>query len=258
MILDMVKCAYNLEKQHEKTSQNSTNNLPDLFSQRGSTNTRRDTMVDIQLNKLEQQQARLNELAEGLTGPVAVVLEGRDTAGKSGTIRALTQYLPPRLFSVVMSAKPSKATMNNWLGYWTKKMPEGPQIIFYDRSWYSRALVQKINGWCSDMQYRNFMREVESWEKNQTTRFGTRFVKFWLSISEDEQARRIEERRISPLKYWKLSPNDERALSYYDEMTLLKERVISRGGWETVDFNNKANGRLELITRLNTVLGAAS
>ena len=210
-------------------------------------------MVNIQLNKLEQQQARLNEIAEGLTGPVAVVLEGRDTAGKSGTIRALTQYLPPRLFSVVLSTKPSKSTMENWLGYWTKKMPDNG-IVFYDRSWYSRALVQKINGWCSDLQYRNFMREVESWEKNQTVRFGTRFVKFWLSISEDEQAARIEERRISPLKYWKLSPNDERALSYYDEMTLLKERVISRGGWETVDFNNKANGRLELLTRLNTLL----
>ena len=212
-------------------------------------------MVNIQLNKLEQQQARLNEIAEALTEPVAVVLEGRDTAGKSGTIRALTQYLPPRLFSVVLSTKPSKSTMENWLGYWTKKMPEGPQIIFYDRRWYSRALVQKINGWGSDMQYRNFMREVQQWEANQTVRFGTRFVKFWLSISEDEQAARIEERRISPLKYWKLSPNDERALSYYDEMTLLKERVISRGGWETVDFNDKANGRLELITRLNTILG---
>ena len=211
-------------------------------------------MVDLKLNALELQQARLNEIAEGLTSPVAVVLEGRDTAGKSGTIRALTQYLPPRLFSVVMSAKPSKSTMENWLGYWTKKMPEGPQIIFYDRSWYSRALVQQINGWCSPMQYRNFMREVQQWEANQTVRFGTRFVKFWLSISEDEQAQRIEERRISPLKYWKLSPNDERALSYYDEMTLLKERVISRGGWETVDFNNKANGRLELLTRLNTLL----
>ena len=215
-------------------------------------------MVDLKLNPLELEQARLNEIAEGLTSPVAVVLEGRDTAGKSGTIRALTQYLPPKYFSVVLSTKPSKSTMENWLGYWTKKMPEGKQIIFYDRSWYSRALVQQINGWCSDLQYRNFMRDVESWEKNQTVRFGTRFVKFWLSISEDEQAQRIEERRISPLKYWKLSPNDERALSYYDEMTLLKERVISRGGWETVDFNNKANGRLELLTRLNTVLGGAA
>ena len=214
-------------------------------------------MVDLKLNPLELEQARLNEIAEGLTSPVAVVLEGRDTAGKSGTIRALTQYLPPKYFSVVLSTKPSKSTMENWLGYWTKKMPEGKQIIFYDRSWYSRAMVQQINGWCSPLQYRNFMRDVEPWEKNQTVRFGTRFVKFWLSISEDEQAARIEERRISPLKYWKLSPNDERALSYYDEMTLLKERVISRGGWETVDFNNKANGRLELLTRLNTLLGAA-
>ena len=90
------------------------------------------------------------------------------------------------------------------------------------------------------------MNSIEEWEANKNVRF----IKFWLSISEDEQAARIEERRISPLKYWKLSPNDERALSYYDEMTLLKERVISRGGWETIDFNDKKAGRLELITRL--------
>jgi len=209
-------------------------------------------MVDLQLNELEQQQARLNEIAEALTGPVAVVLEGRDTAGKSGTIRALTQYLPPKYFSVVMSAKPSKSVMENWLGYWRGKMPEGKQIIFYDRSWYSRAMVQKINGWATDLQYKNFMASVEDWENARNVRF----VKFWLSISEEEQAARIEERRISPLKYWKLSPNDERALSYYDEMTLLKERVISRGGWETIDFNDKAQGRLELLTKLNTQLGA--
>jgi polyphosphate kinase 2 (PPK2 family) len=208
-------------------------------------------MVDLQLNELEQQQARLNEIAEALTGPVAVVLEGRDTAGKSGTIRALTQYLPPKYFSVVMSAKPSKSVMENWLGYWRGKMPEGKQIIFYDRSWYSRAMVQKINGWATDLQYKNFMASVEDWENARNVRF----VKFWLSISEEEQAARIEERRISPLKYWKLSPNDERALSYYDEMTLLKERVISRGGWETIDFNDKAQGRLELLTKLNTQLG---
>ena len=208
-------------------------------------------MADLQLNALELAQARLNEIAEALTGPVAVVLEGRDTAGKSGTIRALTQYLPPRLFSVVMSAKPSKSVMENWLGYWRGKMPEGKQIIFYDRSWYSRAMVQKINGWATDLQYKNFMASVEDWENARNVRF----VKFWLSISEEEQAARIEERRISPLKYWKLSPNDERALSYYDEMTLLKERVISRGGWETVDFNDKKAGRLELLTKLNTQLG---
>ena len=202
-------------------------------------------MADLKLNEMEREQARLNEIAEGLTGPVAVVLEGRDTAGKSGTIRTLTQYLPPRLFSVVLSTKPSQSTMENWLGFWAAKMPESG-IVFYDRSWYSRALVQKINGWCSDLQYKNFMAKIDDWEKSRNVRF----VKFWLSISEDEQARRIEERKISPLKYWKLSPNDERALSYYDEMTLLKERVISRGGWDIIDYNQKGQGRLDLIRRL--------
>ena len=207
-------------------------------------------MVDFQLDALEAQQARLNQIAEGLSGPVAVVLEGRDTAGKSGTIRALTHYLPPKYYSVVSSSKPSKSVMENWLGHWRKKLPEGKQIVFFDRSWYSRALVQKINGWCSDMQYRNFMETVEAWEMCQPIHY----VKFWLSISEDEQARRIEERKHSPLKYWKLSPNDERALSYYDEMTLLKERVISRGGWHTVDYNDKREGRLDLMIKLCRVL----
>jgi len=202
------------------------------------------------MDALETQQARLNQIAENLNGSVAVVLEGRDTAGKSGTIRALTHYLPPKYFSVVSSAKPSKSIMDNWLGHWTKKMPEGKQIVFFDRSWYSRAMVQKINGWCTDRQYNIFMETVEAWELCKPVHF----VKFWLSISEDEQARRIEERKTSPLKYWKLSPNDERALSYYDEMTLLKEKVITRGDWHTIDFNNKANGRLALITKLNSVL----
>jgi len=211
-------------------------------------------MVDFQLDALEAQQARLNVLAENLTQPVAVVLEGRDTAGKSGTIRALTHYLPPKFYSVVSSSKPSKSIMDNWLGHWTTKLPEGKQIVFFDRSWYSRAMVQKINGWCTDRQYHNFMNSVEEWEANKNIHF----VKFWLSISEDEQARRIEERKHSPLKYWKLSPNDERALSYYDEMTLLKERVVSRGGWHTIDYNDKRAGRLDLITKLCSVLEAAS
>ena len=211
-------------------------------------------MVDFQLDALEAQQARLNQIAENLDGSVAVVLEGRDTAGKSGTIRALTHYLPPKFYSVVSSSKPSKSVMEHWLAHWRKKLPEGKQIVFFDRSWYSRALVQKINGWCSDMQYRNFMETVEAWEMCQPVHF----VKFWLSISEEEQARRIEERKHSPLKYWKLSPNDERALSYYDEMTLLKEKVITRGDWHTIDYNDKRQGRLDLITKLCTVLGAAS
>ena len=204
------------------------------------------------MNKLQTQQARLNQIVMSDNfGPTAVVLEGRDTAGKSSTIREVTHYLPVSKFSVQLSTKPSKETMDNWLDFWKTKMPFGPQVVFYDRSWYSRAMVQAINGWCSHKQYQEFMANVNEWEEQ----FPVRIIKFWLSISEQEQSNRIKERKYSPLKFWKLSPNDERALSYYDEMTLLKEKVLTTtDNWYTINYNNKAEGRLALITRLCDIL----
>ena len=113
-------------------------------------------------------------------------------------------------------------------------------------------MVQKINGWCSDRQYKNFMRDVNAWESEQ----GIRFIKFWLSISEDEQRARISKRENSPLTNWKLSPNDKIALSYYDQMTLLKERVLTTTpDWHSINYNDKSKGRIELITTLNNLLG---
>ena len=208
-----------------------------------------------QMTHMEAQQILLNKAVEGNFGKVAVVIEGRDTAGKTGTIRELTHYLPTPLYSINLSSKPSKHDMKHWLQYWQHKMPRTNQIVFYDRSWYSRAMVQKINGWCSDKQYEKFMRKVNSWEEKQT---GVKFIKFWLSISAEEQQSRLEERKRSPLKSWKMSPNDEKALSYFEEMTLLKERVITTTpNWHTIDYNDKYYGRLNLITRLVTILGEA-
>ena len=186
---------------------------------------------------MKKLQAKLNQRAENLRAPIAVILEGRDTAGKSSTIRELTHYLPPDLFSVCLSHKPSKRAMSSWLGYWETKLPTQNQIVFYDRSWYSRAMVQHLNGWCSLAQYQNFMRDHKAWEAEQPVRF----IKFWLSISEDEQKRRIDARKNSPLTYWKFSPNDENALSHYDRMSILKERVIT-SDWHCVDFNDKKSG----------------
>ena len=116
-------------------------------------------------------------------------------------------------------------------------------------------MVQKINGWCSDKQYHKFMAKVNKWEEKQK---GVRFIKFWLSISAEKQQLRLAERKNSPLKSWKISPNDERALSYFDEMTLLKEKVITTTpNWHTIDFNDKEFGRLDLITTLVNILGEA-
>ena len=112
-------------------------------------------------------------------------------------------------------------------------------------------MVQKINGWCSDRQYANIMRDVNAWEQDQ----GIRFIKFWLSISEDQQRARISKREKSPLTNWKLSPNDKIALSYYDQMTLLKERVLTTTpDWHSISYNDKSAGILALITRLCDLL----
>jgi len=205
------------------------------------------------MNELEIQQARLNRILKKDFGKVAVILEGRDTAGKTGTIRTLTHYMPIDKFSIHLSTKPSQATMNNWFRFWTNKLEmANNKMVIFDRSWYSRGLVQAINGWCSEEQYAHFMENVQSWEEKKED---IRYIKFWLSISEETQKRLIEKRENSPLTNWKLSPNDRLALSYFDKMTIYKERVItSTKYWNVIDYNDKKKGQLELITTLNNIL----
>jgi polyphosphate kinase 2 (PPK2 family) len=183
---------------------------------------------------------QLNRIADANEKRIAVILEGRDTAGKSSTIRAITEYLNPAWYSIVPSTKPSENVMRSWLKFWATKMPAKNQIVFYDRSWYSRAMVQKMNGWCTDKQYENFLNNHLEWEAGQIAG-GVHFIKFWLSISESEQRTRIEARKNSPLTYWKFSENDENALSHYDRMSILKERVVSPD-WNTIDYNDKKIG----------------
>lgn len=202
------------------------------------------------MSRLKTEQARLNRNLENLAHRgICVVLEGRDTAGKSSTIREVTHYLNPSKYSVHLSRKPSKSTMKKWLAYWTRRMPACNQIVFYDRSWYSRAMVQRLNGWCSEKQYQNFLANHKAWEESQ----GVHMIKFWLSIDENEQRARIENRKSSPLTYWKFSENDENALSYYDRMTLLKECVID-SDWHVIDYNDKREGIISLLETLNSKL----
>ena len=203
------------------------------------------------MTQLQTQQSRLNQIVEKDFGRVAVILEGRDTAGKTGTIRELTHYLPTSKYSISLSSKPSEWDMQNWLESWERKLPSDNQIVFFDRSWYSRAMVQKMNGWCSDEQYNDFMQNVLAWESKQPVKF----IKLWLSISEQEQEYRIAKRKNSPLTKWKFSPNDAIALSKYDQMTILKERVFTTlGEWHSIDYNVKSEGRYNLIKKIVDLL----
>ena len=204
------------------------------------------------MKTLKHYQARLNRLAEHNTRPIAIVLEGRDTAGKTGTIRQLTQYLNPAWYSVCLSSKPSGRTMANWLEFWESRLPAPSQIVFYDRSWYSRALVQSVNGWCTDKQYAQFMQSVIAWEQ---ANIPNTIIKLWLSISEQEQLSRVSDRAVSPLKYWKLSPNDKIAVSKYDAMTIKKETMFNHcGNWHSINYDDKESGRLACIAHIVKVL----
>ena len=204
-------------------------------------------------NELEFQQARLNEIVSTYTGrPIVVVLEGRDSAGKSGTIRELTHFLPTKEFAIVTTNKPTKAQMSSWLAWWSTRIPANPMITLCDRSWYSRALVQSVNGWCTSKQYHNFMGRVSDWEKEQNCLI----IKFWLSISQEEQFARLMDRKTSKLRGWKYSNNDAMALTQYDKMSLAKENLFTASGqdWNVIDYNNKAEGRVNMITRLCDIL----
>ena len=189
--------------------------------------------------------AELNRLVENNSDSLAIVFEGRDSAGKSGTIKMLSQYLPPNLFSIEHSKKPTKRAMRNWFGYWNKRLPKRGQVRFFDRSWYSRALVQRVNAWCSETQAQNFLANVSDWEQQS----GTRVIKFYLSISKDEQQYRLNKRKKSPLTYWKFSANDKLALDSFDRMTLAKEECIGTD-WIVIDYNDKRAGRIALLERL--------
>ena len=190
---------------------------------------------------------RLNEIAERVHSSgerVAIILEGRDGAGKSGTVRELTRFLPPYTFRVQPSFMPSKKMMRNWFSEWQKLLPNHGEIVIYDRSWYSRALLQPVMGWCSEKQYQNFIYGVNAWEDSQ---LDLQLVKIWLSIDEIKQRDLLTRRQSDPLRYWKHSPNDAKAGENFDALTLKKDVMFSLDDWLIVDMGNKDVGR-------NTVL----
>jgi len=194
-----------------------------------------------------QNFIKLNELAENIfdTGRrVAIVLEGRDGAGKSGTVREITRYMPPYAYRVQPSFMPSKRMMKSWLPEWKKLLPKKGQMVIYDRSWYSRALLQPVMGWCSSRQYENFMRDVTEWEHEQQFEV----VKVWLSVNEKKQRQLLSRRVDDPLRYWKYSPNDPKSLDAFDAITQKKNAMFELNfDWNVIDMESRDHGRNRII-----------
>ena len=185
---------------------------------------------------------------------ICIVFEGRDTAGKSSAIKFFSEYLRPNNFNYVQLGIPSKWESSHWFQRWEKVLPEKGEISFLDRSWYTRAVTEPIMGYCNERQYRTFMKRVNEWE-SKLIKNGTELTKFYFSLSKDQQERRMNARKNSQLKYWKLSKNDEKIITKWDAFTLYKQQMFNKTAteespWVSINSNNKMIGRLTSLRYL--------
>jgi polyphosphate kinase 2 len=203
-----------------------------------------------ELEKLQIEMVKLQRTVQ-LTGRrIAIIFEGRDAAGKGGTIRRFIEHLNPRTARVVALNKPSELEKGQWyFQRYGNQLPNPGEITFFDRSWYNRAVVEPVMGFCSDRQYEVFMHQVPEFE-HMLYEDGLELIKFWFSIDKETQAERFDSRRNDPLKQWKISPVDERAQENWDVYTHYKELMFSKthtsySPWIIVKANDKKKARLE-------------
>lgn len=208
---------------------------------------------EIELLQIElvKMQAWVNQSGER----IVMVFEGRDAAGKGGTIKRFTENLNPRGARVVALAKPSETERGQWyFQRYVEQMPTRGEIVFFDRSWYNRAGVEHVMGFCSPPEYLEFMRQAPEFER-MLVRSGTRLFKFWFSVSREEQLRRFMGRAEDPLKQWKLSPMDIESLGRWDQYTKAKEAMLfytdtADAPWTIVRSDDKKRARLNSIKYL--------
>jgi polyphosphate kinase 2 len=205
-----------------------------------------------ELLPLQAELLKLQEHIKETGKSIAVVFEGRDTAGKGSTIRTITKYLDPKYFNVVALGIPTPEERKNWFGRYEKFIEPG-KITFFDRSWYNRGIVEPVMGYGEEGDYEEFLNTVNDFEKSLVSK-GVDLYKFWLSITPKTQEKRFDLRKSSPLKYWKYSPNDEKSLEKWDDYTEYKQRVfdLSKGEvpWTVVDTNDKRIGSLNLLRHI--------
>jgi|TARA_B000000475_G_scaffold262953_1_gene248982 polyphosphate kinase 2 len=200
--------------------------------------------LQIELLKLQEDVIKNNR-------KICIAFEGRDTAGKSSAINFFSEHLIPKNFRYVHLGIPSKWESSHWFQRWQKVLPKNGEIAFLDRSWYTRAITEPVMNYCNEKQYRAFMNKVNTWE-DDLTNSGTEITKFYFSLSKDQQKKRINARRNSQLKYWKLSENDERIVTKWDAFTLYKEQMFSKTStenspWIVINSNNKMIARLTAL-----------
>ncbi|MCP3990036.1 MAG: polyphosphate kinase 2 [Actinomycetia bacterium] len=188
---------------------------------------RRDDREEL-LKPYQVELLKLQRHLEATGTRIIVLFEGRDAAGKGGTIRRVTRYMNEKHYRVVALGKPTEEQRSQWyLQRYVAEFPRGGEIVLFDRSWYNRAMVEPVFGFCTEKEHRDFLRGVVGFEKD-LVRQGTILIKLYFSVSKKEQQRRFERRRDDPLRQWKLSEIDVQAQDYWDDFTERKYEMLRR------------------------------
>ena len=205
-----------------------------------------------ELKPYQAELIKLQKHIEDTNQKMIILFEGRDAAGKGGTIRRVTRYMNEKHYRIVALGKPTEEQKTQWFYQkYIQHFPRGGEIVLFDRSWYNRAMVESVFGFCTKKEYDDFMKGVKGFEKD-LTRQGTILIKLYFSVTKDEQARRFERRKTDPLRQWKLSEIDVQAQDRWDDFTETKYNMIKQthshnAPWTVIRSNNKQYARLEAL-----------
>lgn len=208
-----------------------------------------------EMNKKQEELIKLQNWVIQNDKKVVVIFEGRDAAGKGGAIRRLTERINPRHFRAVALNIPTEDERKQWFFQrYINLLPNPGEIVLFDRSWYNRAVVEPVNGFCTEEEYQIFMSQVNDFEK-MLIQSNTYLIKFYFSITKEEQSRRFQDIKRSPLKRWKMTPVDEKAQELWDSYTHYKEKMFEvtdtdHAPWKIIDANKKTHARLEVINHI--------
>mgnify|MGYP000545435927 CR=1 FL=1 len=213
--------------------------------------------VDYQ-KKLEELQVELIKLqtwAINKEERIIVIFEGRDAAGKGGAIRRLTERINPRHMRIVALPKPTEDEQTQWyFQRYIEQLPKAGEIVFFDRSWYNRAVIEPVNGFCTQKQYKIFMNQVNDFER-MILESGIHVVKIYMSISKKEQSKRFADIKSDPLKQWKMTKLDEKAQDFWDDYTEYKKAMFEKTNtkispWKIIRANRKTEARINVINHI--------
>ncbi len=215
----------------------------------------KETQYAVEFKKRQEELIKLQNWVIEHGKKVVLLFEGRDSAGKGGAIRRITEYINPRHYRIVALNIPTEDESRQWFFQrYINQLPKPGEIVLFDRSWYNRAVVEPVNGFCTDKEYQVFMNQVNEFEK-MLIDSDTYLLKLYFSITKEEQERRFNDIKSNPLKRWKMTSVDEHAQELWNKYTKYKEVMFTKtttdyAPWKIIDANQKSSARLEAINHV--------